>query len=111
MNKSTVIKAIKGTINDYVNNWNKQSKKLFIEHGIKLEKETAKSLGILIRYSNKSIFIDGDFLAQIREYEEDGISESNYLYELWLKINNCVEGFDFYLEYYGYGQWDLAEGK
>jgi len=111
MKKSTVMEAIKGTINDYVNKWNDQSNELFIEHGIEFETETAKSLGILIRYSNKSIFIDGDFLAQVREYEEDGNSEFNYLYKLWLQINSCVEDLGFYLEYYGYGQYDLAEGK
>ena len=110
MNKSTVMKAIKDTINDYVNKWNEHGRELFIEHGLESETETAESLGILIRYSNKSIFIDGDFLDQVREYEEDGNGEGNYLYKLWLQINSCVEGLGFYLECYGCGQYDLAGG-
>ena len=111
MNKSTVMKAINNTINNYVNDWNKYGHELFVEHGIEFEIETAKTLGILIRCTKESIFLDGDFLAQVREYEEDGNSESNYLYKLWIQINSCVEVLGFYLEYYGYGQYDLVDGK
>ena len=38
MNKSTVIKAINNTINNYVNDWNKHGHELFIEHVVNMEK-------------------------------------------------------------------------
>jgi len=103
------LKNIDKIINNFVDEWNKHGIDLHKEHGDLYHHtdETKESLGISIIYGDNGFTIDGDFYSQVREYEEDGIGPSNYLYKLWVQIEDCADSFGCYLENYGYGEYRL----
>mgnify|MGYP003129768830 CR=1 FL=1 len=105
--KKSIQKKINKIVNNYVDEWNNHIQQLALKHPEfeEWEKETKESLGILISYSDNGFTIDGDFYSHVREYQEDGMSSSNFLYELWVNIENCVDSLGFYLENYGYGEY------
>ena len=103
------LKNIDKIINDFINNWNKHGIDLHKEHGdlYSHTDETKESLGILIVYGDSGFTIDGDFYSQVKEYQEDGIGINNYLYKLWVQIEECADSFGYYLENYGFGEYRL----
>ena len=110
MSKS--LKNIDKIINDFINNFNKHEIDYLKKHGdlysdIGSTDDTRESLGILIVYGDDGFTIDGDFYSQVKEYQEDGSGINNYLYKLWVQIEECVDSFGYYLEEYGFGEYKL----